>query len=90
MRQLALIFVPRLFMKSYVMKFAKMIFMAFALTVAGVALSSCGGNEAVDKSGKEYTSAYICPMHCDGSGSDQPGKCPVCKMDYKENDKKED
>ena len=57
MRQLALIFVPRLFMKSYVMKFAKMIFMAFALTVAGVALSSCGGNEAVDKSGKEYTSA---------------------------------
>lgn len=32
--------------------------------------------------GKEYTSAYICPMHCEGSGSDQPGKCPVCEMDY--------
>ncbi len=32
--------------------------------------------------GKEYTSAYICPMHCEGSGSDQPGSCPVCGMDY--------
>ena len=32
--------------------------------------------------GKEYTSAYICPMHCEGSGSDQPGACPVCGMDY--------
>lgn len=31
---------------------------------------------------KEYGSAYVCPMHCKGSGSDQPGKCPVCKMDY--------
>ncbi len=34
--------------------------------------------------GKEYTSAYVCPMHCDGSGSDDPGKCPVCGMDYVE------
>ncbi|HQU57582.1 MAG: hypothetical protein KDD02_18945 [Phaeodactylibacter sp.] len=32
--------------------------------------------------GKEYTSAYVCPMHCEGSGSDQPGNCPVCGMDY--------
>ncbi|MCB0561052.1 MAG: hypothetical protein H6573_11560 [Lewinellaceae bacterium] len=32
--------------------------------------------------GKEYTSAYVCPMHCEGSGSDQPGACPVCGMDY--------
>ncbi|MEO0733552.1 MAG: heavy metal-binding domain-containing protein [Bacteroidota bacterium] len=32
--------------------------------------------------GKEYTSAYVCPMHCDGSGSDQAGECPVCGMDY--------
>ncbi|WNJ16450.1 heavy metal-binding domain-containing protein [Pontibacter sp. G13] len=34
------------------------------------------------KTGKEYTSAYICPMHCAGSGSDEPGTCPVCGMDY--------
>lgn len=32
--------------------------------------------------GKEYTSAYVCPMHCSGSGSDQAGTCPVCGMDY--------
>ena len=38
--------------------------------------------ESVDKSGPEYTSAYICPMHCKGSGADGEGKCPVCKMDY--------
>lgn len=32
--------------------------------------------------GPEYTSAYVCPMHCEGSGSDKPGKCPKCGMDY--------
>lgn len=32
--------------------------------------------------GKEYTSAYVCPMHCEGSGSNEPGKCPVCGMEY--------
>lgn len=32
--------------------------------------------------GKEYTSAYVCPMHCEGSGSDQAGQCPACGMDY--------
>lgn len=34
---------------------------------------------------KEYTSLYICPGHCKGSGSDKPGTCPVCGMDYMEN-----
>jgi len=38
--------------------------------------------ETGDMSGPEYTSAYVCPMHCEGSGSAEPGKCPVCKMDY--------
>lgn len=37
---------------------------------------------SIDKTGKEYTSAYICPMHCEGSGSETAGKCPKCKMDY--------
>ncbi len=61
-------------------------------------LSSCGNSEgnvnsskdattdnteaSTDDRGPEYTSAYICPMHCEGSGSDKEGKCPVCKMDY--------
>ncbi len=35
-----------------------------------------------DQSGPEYTSTYICPMHCKGSGSDNPGVCPVCGMEY--------
>ena len=46
-------------------------------------------NEAeadADEQGPEYTSAYICPMHCDGSGSDKPGECPVCGMDYVKNE----
>jgi hypothetical protein len=32
--------------------------------------------------GAQFTSAYVCPMHCEGSGSDQAGKCPKCGMDY--------
>jgi hypothetical protein len=24
--------------------------------------------------------AYSCPMKCEGSASDKPGKCPVCGM----------
>lgn len=36
----------------------------------------------VDSTGPEFTSAYICPMHCKGSGSDVAGTCPVCGMDY--------
>ena len=39
-----------------------------------------------DEQGPEYTSAYICPMHCEGSGSDEPGECPVCGMDYVKNE----
>lgn len=43
--------------------------------------------ETVDQTGKEYTSAYVCPMHCEGSGSDAPGECPVCGMEYVMNEK---
>ena len=42
--------------------------------------------ETADKQGKEYTSKYVCPMHCEGSGSDEEGKCPVCGMTYVLND----
>ncbi|NVN17522.1 hypothetical protein GUA46_04140 [Muricauda sp. HICW] len=41
-----------------------------------------GNMETADKQGKEYTSKYVCPMHCEGSGSDEEGKCPVCGMTY--------
>lgn len=47
---------------------------------------SVGGGEPVDagaaETGPEYTSEYVCPMHCEGSGSDEPGRCPVCNMEY--------
>lgn len=58
---------------------------------------SCGGNadagteaggqeeaavEAAHGEGKEYTSAYVCPMHCEGSGGEEAGACPVCGMAY--------
>jgi len=46
---------------------------------------ACGGEDA-SKQGKEYLSAYICPMHCAGSGHEQAGKCPTCKMDYVKNE----
>ena len=62
------------------------------LLILGLTLNSCGNKaknnpdtdsaEMVDKTGIEYTSAYICPMHCKGSGSEKPGECPVCKMKY--------
>ena len=32
--------------------------------------------------GAAFTSAYVCPMHCETSGSDKAGECPVCGMDY--------
>jgi uncharacterized paraquat-inducible protein A len=35
---------------------------------------------------KEYASAYVCPMHCEGSGSDKGGECPKCGMDYVKNE----
>ena len=36
--------------------------------------------QANDK--KEFSSKYICPMHCAGSGSDTIGVCPECGMEY--------
>lgn len=32
--------------------------------------------------GIAYTAAFVCPMHCEGSGSDEAGECPVCGMTY--------
>ncbi|UOQ79019.1 hypothetical protein MUN84_11120 [Hymenobacter sp. 5516J-16] len=31
------------------------------------------------------TAAYLCPMGCEGSASNKPGKCPVCGMDLEPN-----
>ena len=70
-------------------------FIIVALLSLSLALISCGNNnktnsssetEQSSKQGKEYTSAYVCPMHCEGSGSTEAGTCPVCNMDYVKND----
>ena len=29
--------------------------------------------------------AYVCPMNCEGSASNTPGKCPVCGMELEAN-----
>ncbi len=69
------------------MKYILSLLLIFGL---GVAVISCNSGEsstvkiekATDKNGKEYKSSYICPMVCKGSGSEQPGKCPACGMNY--------
>lgn len=68
------------------MKYFKICFFFAALLLTGIAVSSCGNKSTrstgTEQQGKEYTSAYVCPLHCEESGSDEAGKCPVCGMDY--------
>lgn len=47
-------------------------------------ITACKSNKE-NHTGKEYTSTYICPMNCEGSGSKTKGNCPVCDMDYVKN-----
>ena len=44
-------------------------------------IENTGGTEL----GNEYTAKYICPNHCNGSGSDKEGECPECEMELMEN-----
>lgn len=77
------------------MRTVRMMMFLVAFLGLGMAFTSCGNNASADgdgteQTGKEYTSAYICPMYCSGSGSEEPGKCPVCGMDYVKNEKTTD
>jgi rubrerythrin len=74
----------------------KNIFLMLAL-VATLAGAACQGAPAQEEqstkatTGQETTTeaskqlAYVCPMACEGSASEAPGKCPVCGMDLVEN-----
>lgn len=56
------------------------------LIMATISMVSCKENEAEtkpaieDDQGNEYTSAYVCPMHCKDSGSEKEGTCDSCGM----------
>ncbi len=70
-------------------RFSFIIILTVMFSFGAVSVMSCGGNKssnATEQTGKEYTSAYVCPMHCEGSGSSEPGKCPVCGMEYVKNE----
>lgn len=69
------------------MKLLKSLIILLPIVIISISFSCCGNKpkaktDTTEQQGKEYTSAYICPMHCEGSGSAEEGKCPVCDMDY--------
>ena len=72
----------------------KYLFRILFLGIIGLSVASCNSTPSTDSTttteteqkGKEYTSAYTCPMHCEGSGSEEEGTCPVCGMDYVKNE----
>lgn len=74
------------------MKNLKLVFLFTTFLFTAALISSCSNgatkstNTEQQGEGKEYTSAYTCPMHCKDSGSDEAGKCPVCGMDYVKNE----
>lgn len=75
--------------------FKPIIFAVAALTIISCSSSvndkdgkASEDSQEIEQQGPEHTSAYICPMYCEGSGSAEPGKCPVCGMDYVANEKK--
>lgn len=44
--------------------------------------SCCKNGQKQEDATEQISSVeYECPMKCEGSKSDKPGTCPVCKMD---------
>lgn len=64
-----------------------------AVSAMAITMTSCGGSENKEAATEtpaaqvavNTTNKYICPMNCEGSASDAPGKCAVCGMDLVEN-----
>ncbi len=55
------------------------------LQLVSVTISISVISAEIAEQGKEYTSVYVCPMHCESSGSDEEGTCPACGMTYVKN-----
>ena len=59
------------------------------MTIA-LAFTACNRGDHEHKEGEEHghehasAANYICPMKCEGSESDKPGKCPKCGMSLKQ------
>lgn len=64
--------------------------LVLAIMLTTVSCKDSKKDEATTKTGqiesKELASAYVCPMHCEGSGSDAAGECPKCGMTYVKNE----
>lgn len=64
------------------------IFKSFLVTIlvfASMTMCSCKDDKKIaetttETQAKEYTAAYVCPMHCKDSGRDEAGKCDTCGM----------
>src|SRR4029079_9975605 len=79
-------------LKKLIMKKNKL---AMILMVsAGLLFGACGSNESKEAEEKapeiaeqviNTTHAYICPMNCENSASNEPGQCKVCGMDLVKN-----
>ena len=68
------------------MKYIKSLILTSCLVLGFSFMISCGNSsknaDTTEKTGIEYESTYVCPMHCKGSGSEEAGTCPVCEMEY--------
>jgi uncharacterized paraquat-inducible protein A len=67
------------------------LFLSAILVIVTITMVSCKDNKTktettIEQQGKEYTSAYVCPMHCKDSGSDQEGTCDTCGMTLVKNE----
>jgi len=85
-------YLTQLINKLEMKNFKRILIIAF-IGSGSLAMVGCGGATSGNTEAKEvaveshgegtaYTSAYVCPMHCKDSGSDQAGNCPACGMDY--------
>ncbi len=73
--------------------------LSIALALPMALLVSCGGEKpaetteetTMEQSATEEaavvntTHAYVCPMNCENSASNEPGQCSVCGMDLVKN-----
>lgn len=68
-----------------VKKAAAGLVLAAAIALAGCQSNTTASETTTPEVPSAQTAAYLCPMGCEGSASNEPGKCPVCGMDLEHN-----